>query len=401
MPLVAKDWTWLARARGYILCTVWPLLSTRLTIHPTPGKMQSAIGHRTLDGEESYGGRMLEQRKSEHLHINLEKDVDFPRLTTGLEGYHFVHRALPEIALDEVDLGNTFLGKPLRLPLLISSMTGGTAEARRINHHLAEGAQAAGIAMGLGSLRAAIEEPDLADTFRVRHLAPDILLLANLGAVQLSAGYGVKECKRAVELVEADALILHLNPLQEALQAEGDTDWRGILARIEAVCRSLPVPVVAKEVGWGISSAVARQLVDAGVAAIDVAGAGGTSWSQVEMYRAPTERLRRLCAQFADWGIPTAEALAQVRAALPDTPLVASGGLRGGMDLAKALALGADLGGMAGPFLKAADVSAQAVAELAGEVADVLRTVMFCLGISDVNALQGTSALQPCSSLPC
>ncbi len=346
---------------------------------------------------QSLGERMLEQRKSEHLHINLEKDVDFPHLTTGLEDYCFVHNALPEVALGEVELTTTFLGKTLRLPLLISSMTGGTAQARRINYHLAEGAQAAGLAMGLGSLRAAIEEPDLVDTFRVRHLAPDVLLLANLGAVQLNAGYGVEECQRAVDLVEADALILHLNPLQEALQADGDTDWRGILAKIEAVCRKLPVPVVAKEVGWGISARVARQLVDAGVAAIDVAGAGGTSWSQVEMYRAPSERLRRLCAQFADWGIPTARALVEVRRELPHTPLVASGGLRDGMDLAKVLALGADLGGMAGAFLKAADVSTQAVVELAAETADTLRTVMFSLGISDVDTLRGTSALQRCT----
>jgi isopentenyl-diphosphate delta-isomerase len=338
---------------------------------------------------------MLEQRKSEHLHINLEQDVSFPGLTTGLERYQFVHNALPEIALAEVDLATTWLGKALQQPLLISSITGGTAEAGRINAHLAEGAQAAGIAMGLGSLRAALEEPRLAGTFRVRHLAPDILLLANLGAAQLNTGLGVEDCRRAVDLVEADALILHLNPLQEALQAKGNTDWHGLLAKIEAVCRGLEVPVVAKEVGWGISAGVARQLVDAGVAAIDVAGAGGTSWSQVEMYRAPTERLRRLCTAVADWGIPTAEALIEVRAALPATPLIASGGLRNGMDLAKALALGADLGGMAGPFLKAADVSAQAVAELAAEMADLLRTVMFCLGITHVQALKGTPALQP------
>jgi isopentenyl-diphosphate Delta-isomerase len=337
---------------------------------------------------------MSEQRKSEHLHINLEKDVSFPRLTTGLEHYQFIHKALPEIALEDVDLTTTFLGKKLRLPLLISSMTGGTAQARRINYHLAEGAQAAGMAMGLGSLRAALEEPDLIGTFRVRHLAPDILLLANLGAVQLNTGMGLEACQRAIDLVEADALILHLNPLQEVLQAEGDTNFRGLLARIEAVCRGLSVPVIAKEVGWGISAAVARQLVDAGVTAIDVAGAGGTSWSQVEMYRAPTERLRRHCAAFADWGIPTAEALVQVRAALPDTPVIASGGLRSGMDLAKTLALGADLGGLAGPFLKAADVSAQAVADLADEMADLLRRVMFCLGITVVDELKGTPALR-------
>ena len=337
---------------------------------------------------------MSEQRKAEHLSINLEKDVSFPQITTGLERYRFVHNALPEISLNDVDLTTTFLGKPLRLPLLISSMTGGTAEAQRINYHLAEGAQGAGIAMGLGPLRAALEAPHLADTFRVRHLAPDILLFANLGAVQLNVGYGPDDCRRAVDLVEADALILHLNPLQEALQVGGNTDWAGLLGKIEAVCKTLEVPVIAKEVGWGISAHVARQLIGCGVAVIDVAGSGGTSWSQVEMYRAPTERLRRLCSQFADWGIPTAEVLAQVRAALPHIPLIASGGLRSGTDLAKVLALGADLGGLAGPFLKAANVSAQAVADLASEMGDVLRTSIFCLGITNIQALKGSPALQ-------
>jgi isopentenyl-diphosphate delta-isomerase len=337
---------------------------------------------------------MLEQRKAEHLHINLEKDVSFPRLTTGLENYRFIHNALPEVSLDQVDMATVFLGKPLRLPILISSMTGGTSEAQRINFHLAEGAQAAGIAMGLGSLRAAIEAPHLADTFRIRHLAPDILLFANLGAAQLNTGIGPEECQRAVDLAEADALILHLNPLQEALQAHGDTDWRGLLHKIESVCESVKVPVIAKEVGWGISAQVARQLVDVGVAVIDVAGAGGTSWSQVEMYRAPTERLRLLCAQFADWGIPTAQALLEVHAALPDIPIIASGGLRTGMDLAKVLALGADLGGLAGPFLKVANVSACAVCDLAHEMADVLRAVMFSLGITEIKMLKGTPALR-------
>lgn len=339
---------------------------------------------------------MLEQRKSEHLHINLEKDVSFPRLTTGLEKYRFVHNALPGIALNEVDLTTTFLGRGLRMPLLISSMTGGTAEAQRINYHLAEGAQASGIGLGLGSLRAALEAPHLADTFRVRHLAPNVLLFANLGAAQLNLGFGPDDCQRAVDLTEADALILHLNPLQEALQEDGDTDWGFLLDKIAIVCRRLDAPVVAKEVGWGISAQVARQLVDVGVTVIDVAGAGGTSWSQVEMHRAPTEHLRRLCTQFADWGIPTAQALTDVRTALPSIPVIASGGLRNGMDLAKVLALGADLGGIAGPFLKAANVSAQAVVDLATETADLLRIVMFCLGIADIEALKDTPSLQPC-----
>jgi isopentenyl-diphosphate delta-isomerase len=338
---------------------------------------------------------MLEQRKLEHLHINLERDVSFPRLTTGLERYRFVHNALPEISFDDIDLTTTFLGKQLRLPLLISSMTGGTAEAQRINLHLAEGAQATRIAMGLGSLRAALEAPHLADTFRVRHLAPDVLLLANLGAAQLNTGFTPDDCQRAVDLAEADALILHLNPLQEALQSDGDTIWRGLLDNIQAVCQRLDVPIVAKEVGWGISARAAQRLVDVGVTVIDLAGAGGTSWSQVEMYRAPTERLRRICAQFADWGIPTAEALIETRAALPETPLIASGGLRSGMDLAKCLALGANLGGLAGPFLSAANASTQAVVDLVDEMADVLRIIMFSLGIPEVESLRGTSSLRP------
>jgi isopentenyl-diphosphate delta-isomerase len=344
---------------------------------------------------------MLEQRKAEHLHINLEQDVSFPRLTTGFERYRFVHNALPNLNLDEVDLTTVFLGKRLQLPLLISSMTGGTAEAQRINLHLAEGAQAAGIAMGLGSLRAALEAPHLADTFRVRHLAPDIPLLANLGTAQLNTGLEPEDCQRAVDLAEADALILHLNPLQEALQEDGDTNWQGLLGKIEAVCRRLEVPVVAKEVGWGISAGVARQLVEVGVAVIDVAGSGGTSWSQVEMHRAPTERRRRLCAEFSDWGIPTTEALTAVRAALPQTPIIVSGGLRSGTDLAKGLALGADLGGLASPFLNAANVSAGAVAEVASELADVLRTILFCLDVPDIATLKGSRTLLHCGATPC
>lgn len=337
---------------------------------------------------------MLDERKSEHLRINLEEDVAYSGLTTGLEQYRFEHNALPEISLAQVDLRTTFLGRPLRAPLLISSMTGGTAEAQRINYHLAAAAQEAGLAMGLGSLRAALEEPRLLPTFRVRHLAPDVLLFANLGAAQLNTGYGPDECQRAVDVVEADALMIHLNPLQEALQAEGDTDWRWLLGKIEAVCRHLKVPVVAKEVGWGISGEVAIRLRSAGVAAIDVAGSGGTSWSKVEMFRARSEQRQRLCAAFSDWGIPTAEALVSVRRSLPELPIIASGGLRDGMDIAKVLALGADLAGLAGPFLKAASQSIQAVVSLADELSAVLRTVMFCLGLCRIEELKGTRSLR-------
>jgi isopentenyl-diphosphate delta-isomerase len=276
----------------------------------------------------------------------------------------------------------------LAAPLLISSMTGGTPEASTINQQLAEAAQAAGIGMGLGSQRAAIEDPLLADTYRVRHVAPDILLLANLGAIQLNYGYGPDECRRAVEIVEADGLILHLNPLQEALQPDGDTHFAGLLSKIEAVCQALEVPVVVKEVGWGLSEQVARQLADAGVAALDVAGAGGSSWSQVEMHRATTEHERQVAAAFADWGIPTAESLLMAHRGAPGLPIIASGGIRDGIHMAKAIALGAAACGVAGPFLRAASESTVAVTELIAMLVTQLRVAMFAAGAADIPALQ-------------
>ncbi|NUQ38980.1 MAG: type 2 isopentenyl-diphosphate Delta-isomerase [Caldilineales bacterium] len=328
------------------------------------------------------------RRKADHIRINLEEDVAFPRLTTGLEHYRFVHQALPELDLGAIDTGLTVLGKRLAAPLLISSMTGGTAEAAVINRTLAAAAEAAGIAMGLGSQRAAIEEPEQAYTFQVREVAPTLLLFANLGAVQLNKGYTVAQCRRAVEMIGADALILHLNPLQEAVQADGDHDWSGLLAKIEGVCRALAQPVVVKEVGWGISAQAARQLAAAGVAAIDVAGSGGTSWTEVEYHRAGTAQLRRLARAFADWGIPTAESLRLVQAAAPGLAVFASGGLRGGIDLAKCVALGADLGGMAGPFLKAAVEGVEAVAAEIAAVLREMRVAMFAAGAGNVAMLR-------------
>ncbi len=327
-------------------------------------------------------------RKADHIRINLEEDVQFPRLTTGLERYRLVHQALPELDLAAVDASSPLLGKRLAAPLLISSMTGGVEQAERINRNLAAGAQARGIAMGLGSQRAGLEIAATVSSFQVRRDAPDILLLANLGAVQLSRGYGVEHCRRAVEMIEADALILHLNPLQEVLQADGDWNWGGLLARIEAVCRGLGAPVVIKEVGWGISASLARRLAEAGVAAIDVAGAGGTSWSEVEYHRAPSERLRRLARTFADWGIPTADSLVAVGQAAPHLPTIASGGIRDGIDVAKCLALGASAAGLASPFLKAAVHSVEAVVDVIDALAEELHIAMFCAGAGDLAALR-------------
>jgi isopentenyl-diphosphate Delta-isomerase len=336
---------------------------------------------------------MHEQRKSDHIRINLEEDVNFRQLTTGLENYHFLHQMLPEINLAEVDTSVSFLGKKLKAPLLISSMTGGTDQARQINYTLAEAAEMSGIAMGLGSQRAAIENPALAPTFQVRAMAPTTVLLANLGAVQLNYGYTVDHCRRAVEMIEADALILHFNALQEAVQPEGDTNFSGLLAKVEAICRALPAPVIAKEVGWGFSEDSVRRLVNVGVAAIDVAGSGGTSWSQVEMYRAKSEIRRRVAATFVDWGIPTSEAILAAKRVEAGLPIIASGGLRNGLDMAKCIALGATLAGMAGPFLKAAVKSLQAVLDEIEIATTELRIAMFASGVDSIAGLQNTDRL--------
>jgi isopentenyl-diphosphate delta-isomerase len=333
---------------------------------------------------------MHRQRKLDHIRINLQNDVDSKNISSGFERYRFIHCALPEFDLEAVDTSTELFGKHLAAPFFISSMTGGTPEAKEINQRLAEAAQAAGVGMGIGSQRAAIEDPTLADTYRVRHLAPDIPLLANLGAIQLNYGYGLDECRRAVEMIKADALILHLNSLQEALQPEGETRFGGLLSKIEAICRVLEVPVVVKEVGWGISEQVAHQLAGAGVAAIDIAGAGGSSWSQVEMYRAVTDSQRQVAAAFVDWGIPTAESLLMARRGAPDLPILASGGIRDGIQMAKAIALGAAACGVAGAFLHAADESTAAVADFITVLVTQLRVAMFAVGAIDVAALRRT-----------
>jgi len=328
----------------------------------------------------------IDQRKADHIKINLEQDVR-SALTTGLENYHFTHEALPELDLNRIDTSLNLFGKKLQAPILISSMTGGTADAETINLRLAEAAQETGIAMGVGSQRAAIEHPEQAKTFQVRKVAPDILLFANLGAVQLNYGYGIDQCKQAVDMIEADALILHLNPLQEAVQDAGDVNFAGLAKKIEAICKQMEVPVIAKEVGWGISENTARLLADCGVNAIDVAGAGGTSWSQVEMHRAPDEFTRQLAATFVGWGIPTSDSILNVKKAVPDMAIFASGGIKDGLDIAKCIALGATLGGMAGQFLKAAAVSTEKAVKMMKLTKRQIEVTMFAAGVGNLDKL--------------
>ncbi len=342
----------------------------------------------------------LIQRKSEHIRINLEEDVQ-SGVSNGLEHFRFVHQALPDLNLEDIQTQISLFSKKLSAPILISAMTGGAQESERINQILAEAAQATGIAMGLGSQRVAIDLPKQAGSFKVRKYAPDILLFANLGAVQLNYGYTIDDCRRAVEIAEADGLVLHLNPLQEALQPEGNTRFAGLLSKIEGVSRSLTVPVIVKEVGWGISGEVARQLASVGVAAIDVAGAGGTSWSQVEKYRIQDARKSKIASAFRDWGISTADSICQVRQAAPDILIFASGGLRDGIDLAKCISLGAQLGGMAGPFLKTAMESLEETIHFIEDLTHIMRIAMFACGAGNIHQLQKTEMVKIQDAKPC
>jgi isopentenyl-diphosphate delta-isomerase len=331
-------------------------------------------------------GSSITKRKSDHIQINLEQDVQ-SGLNTGLDGYRFDHQALPELDLDGVKLETSILGKRISAPLFISSMTGGTEKAKEINQILAAAAQETGIPMGVGSQRAALENPDLSKSFQVRQTAPDIMLFANLGAIQLNNGMTPEDCQKAVDMIEADALILHLNPLQEAVMTGGDTNFSGLTKKIELVCRSLSVPVIAKEVGWGISSQAAVQLRDAGISAIDIAGAGGTSWTEVEMHRARTKTGKKIASAFVNWGIPTSETIQQVKKSVPDLPILASGGIRNGVEIAKSIALGAVMCGMASPFLKAADQSLDAVVEEINRIKREIQICMFAVGAGDLKQL--------------
>lgn len=334
------------------------------------------------------------ERKIEHVRLCLQEDVAGQGITSGLERYAFKHCALPELNFDEVRLNTTFLGRVVRTPLLISSMTGGSTETGTINERLAETAEKRGWALGVGSVRAAVEREELASTFAVRRLAPNIPIFANLGAVQLNYGFGVEDCRRAVEIAGADMLVLHLNGLQEIFQPEGNLDFSGLLGRIEELCRQLSVPVGVKEVGWGIDGETASRLYDAGVAFVDVAGAGGTSWSQVEKFRNPDPVRRAAAEALADWGNSTADCIVEVRAAQPNGALIGSGGLRDGVDAAKALALGADLAGFGRSLLASAVASSEALEARLEQVELELLTVMFGIGVAGIEGLKDTTRLR-------
>lgn len=333
-------------------------------------------------------------RKAAHLRIALERDGELTAgISPGFERLRFVPNALPEIDLAQVDTSATIFARHLKAPILISSMTGGTGLAGELNRVLAECAQAHGLAMGLGSGRLLLENRRLLPTFSVRAYAPDILLFANLGAVQLNAGVSIEDCRRLVEDLDADALILHLNPIQEALEPDGDTMFGGLLSKIAALVVELRRPVVVKEVGFGLAPDVVRRLVEVGVAGIDVAGAGGTAFARIEAERAREPWHAAVAADFGEWGLPTAAAIRQARQAAPEALIFGSGGVRTGLDVAKAVALGADLAGIARSFLRVAHDGREASDSYAKRIIEGLRVAMFGIGAASLRQLRGTSRL--------
>jgi len=359
----------------------------RMNGSASSGKADGDIGAVRADSEETV------RRKGEHLDIVLREDVEGRGEGNGFDRYRFRHNAVPELSFADIDLSLDFLGRRLRTPFLVSSMTGGTEEAGRINARLARAAESRGWAMGVGSLRAALETAGAAESFRVRSFAQNVPLLANLGAVQLNRGFGAEECRRAVELVGADALVLHLNGMQELFQSGGDTDFSGLLGKISRLCEKADFPVGAKEVGYGIDGPSARALAEAGVAFVDVAGAGGTSWIKVEKFRTPDPVRRAAAGAFEDWGIPTAECLTEVRAAVPGLPVIASGGLGNGSDAAKAIALGADLAGFGRKLLEPAAKSDETLEALFARLEFELRATMFGIGAGSLRGLRETPRL--------
>ncbi|PIC63707.1 type 2 isopentenyl-diphosphate Delta-isomerase [Sporosarcina sp. P13] len=342
-------------------------------------------------------GKELNERKAQHIQIVLEEHVTGNSITTGVENYQFIHNALPELAFDDIELQQNFFNKRCSTPFLVSSMTGGADFAETINRNLAIAAEQRGWALALGSTRALIESEAFRPSFALRKYAPSVPIIANLGAVQLNYGFSAVECRQIIDYTDADALVLHLNILQEVIQPEGNTNFSGLLSKIEKLCADLPIPVGIKEVGWGIDASTAQKLLNIGVSFIDVAGAGGTSWSQVEKYRTNPIK-QQAAAAFSEWGIPTTDSLCAVKPQLADQLLIASGGLATGVDAAKCIALGADFVGFGRAILEEATVSVEKVLQ-SMEVKELeLRMAMFAVGAENITDLQQTKRLQKLNS---
>lgn len=332
----------------------------------------------------------INKRKTEHIKLCLNDNVEGVNKSTGLEGISFIHNALPEINFQDITMETSFLNKKINAPFLVSSMTGGSKLAADINQNLARAAEEKGWVIALGSTRALLESDAHQESFLIRKQAPTVPLIANLGAVQLNYGYGAQEAQRIVDMTEADSLVLHFNSLQEVFQDEGDLNFDTLLPKIEELCEKLDVPVGAKEVGFGIDGSVAKKLYDAGVSYIDVAGAGGTSWSQVEKLRSEDPMRKAAAEAFNNWGLPTKDCIVSVKSKLEDVPLVASGGMKTGVDAAKAITIGADVIGFARQLLQAATESTDAVIKQMNQIEFELKTTMFGIGAKTLTELKNT-----------
>jgi isopentenyl-diphosphate delta-isomerase len=330
------------------------------------------------------------KRKIDHIRICLGEKSQSKNATTGFEDIRLVHRALPEINKSSIKFSTTFLGKKFSAPIIVGAMTGGAKETLKINASIAEAVEELGLGMGLGSQRAAIEDSSLEETYRIaREIAPHAFLIANVGGVQLTQGYGKKDVERIVEMIDADAVAIHLNALQEAIQPEGQTNFQGVLEKIAEVSDAIDVPVIVKETGAGISAEDARLLEKAGVKAIDISGVGGTSFAAVEYHRSTKSNDVYLGEAFWDWGLPTAVSLIE-NAQTVKLPLIASGGVRSGTDISKALALGASIASISQPILQVAVKGAVETIERLRCYIEELRNVMFLVGaekLSDLTSL--------------
>lgn len=327
------------------------------------------------------------KRKADHIKICLEQKTQARKATTGFENVHLIHKALPEVDKAKVDLSTTFLGHKFNAPIVVGAMTGGTEEATKINSNIAETVEKLHIGMGVGSQRAAIENKQLAKTFTIaRRKAPHAFIIANIGGIQLAHGYGLREVRKAIEMIDADAVAIHLNALQEAVQPEGQTNFEGVIARIAEIACNLDKPVIVKETGAGIAAEDAKKLENAGVKAIEVGGSGGTSFAAVEFYRSNKEADRFQAEAFWDWGTSTAISLIETAQSVR-IPVIASGGLRTGTDVAKALALDASLCSVSQPILEAAVKSPKETENALTSLAEELRNAMFLVGAKSIEVL--------------
>ena len=327
----------------------------------------------------------ITKRKNDHIRVCLDENV-VSDVRNGFDQYRLIHNALPETDFNSLNIGGNFLSKSISAPIMISSMTGGVEDGELINEHLLEAAETLNIPFAIGSQRIYIEHAMKSSIRNVRKIAPHIPILANIGAVQLNYGFTREHCIEAVSLIEADALILHLNPLQEVLQSGGNTNFSGLLGKIEKLCKGFPVPIIVKEVGWGISVQNAKRLTDAGVSFIDVAGAGGTSWAKVESYSNGRET-QSIAEPFFSWGIPTAECIQSIHTAFPEIKLIASGGIQDGVEMAKAIFLGASLCGIAKPLLRLAveQSSKEIIAFLQNWIQQYRIAIFISSGIEKIN----------------